>query len=357
MKQHIEYLARALELARIRRGFCAPNPAVGAVVVKEGQVLATDYHQGSGHAHAESQALEQLDKEISRGATLYVTLEPCCHWGKTPPCTQLLIERGIAAVFYGFKDPNPQVAGKGEQMLREAGIDCQPIFLESINEFYRSYAHWWQHKRPWVTAKLALSLDGKIAGIGGAPVNITGLELQTFTHQWRKQCDAILTTAKTIHADNPQLNVRLHGETYRKPIYILDSQLSLLPTAKIFTTAERITIFHQENIAAERLMQLSSLQAKCIGVSSTEQGLCLEEVMEHIGSDGVHDLWVEAGGKCFQTLITKKLVHSSFIYKGGKYLGEDAWPAFTEDFNIFSMNKNVHWQKLGNDEIYEMRWE
>lgn len=356
MKQHIEYLAQALELAHINRGFCAPNPAVGAIIVKTGKVLATGYHRGSGHAHAEIEALAQLSEAESQGATLYVTLEPCCHWGKTPPCTETLIKRGIKVVFYGFQDPNPQVAGKGMQRLQEAGIDCQRVFSAPIRDFYRSYAYWWQFKRPWVTAKLAVSSDGKIAGPGGSPVNITGTELQTFTHQWRKYSDAILTTAKTINADNPQLNVRLNGEIYRKSIYILDSQLSLMANAQIFTTAQRIIIFHKKAIDESKLKALQHAGANCVAVSADEQGLCLKEIMDFIGAEGVHDLWVEAGGRCFQALITKNLLHSSFIYKGKKYLGNDALSAFDNDFDVFATLKNSSWKKVGNDEVYETHW-
>ncbi|MGB6976420.1 MAG: bifunctional diaminohydroxyphosphoribosylaminopyrimidine deaminase/5-amino-6-(5-phosphoribosylamino)uracil reductase RibD, partial [Gammaproteobacteria bacterium] len=245
MQQPSHYLLEALELAELRRGFCAPNPAVGAVVVKQGRVLATGYHKASGQPHAEAEALGSLGDE-ARGATLYVTLEPCCHLGKkTPPCTELLIARGIREVYYGFTDPNPQVAGLGAQALQAAGIPCKHVPLASIDEFYQSYAHWWQTRQPWLTAKLALSLDGKIAGAKGKRMNITGAELQQYTHTLRHQADALLTTARTILNDDPQMNVRLGDKVIAKPLYIIDRELYLPLTARIWQTAKTICILHK----------------------------------------------------------------------------------------------------------------
>lgn len=352
MKQHNEYLSQALQLAALRRGFCAPNPAVGALLVKGNEILAQGYHLGSGHSHAEVEVLTPLGIEHSQGATLYVTLEPCCHWGKTPPCTELIIKQGIKKVFYGYADPNPLVAGKGAQQLREAGIECQLLNMDSITDFYRSYAHWWQYKTPWVTAKIALSLDGKIAGPQGNPVAITGAALQNFTHQWRKQSDAILTSAKTINADNPQLNVRLNGQTFRKPIYILDTHLSLSLNAQIFKTAEKIIIFHGPQIAAARLTALQALNAQCVAIPVDASGLNLSAVIKYIGNAGVHDLWVEAGGKCFAALITQKLVQRSFIYQSEKSLGTAAQAAFATDFNLAALLQHTHAQQFGNDKLY-----
>ena len=238
MNQHITYLRQALTLAEHRRGFCAPNPSVGAVVVKNNQVLASGSHWQGGAAHAEVAVLQQLSS-TAKGATLYVTLEPCCHWGKTPPCTDLIIRQQIAEVIYAMRDPNPQVSGQGERILQQAGISCQPVVVEEVTQFYQSYNHWVHSGKPWVTVKLAMSLDGKIAGEGGRPVAITGADLTTHTHQQRKRADAILTTGRTICYDNPQLNVRLVRESYGKPVYVLDRHLTLPLDAQIFDTAER----------------------------------------------------------------------------------------------------------------------
>lgn len=354
MANHIFYLTEALKLAQTRRGFCAPNPAVGALIVKEDRVLATGYHWGAGHAHAEIDALAKLKPEDSQGATLYVTLEPCCHWGKTPPCTTQIIARGIKEVFYGYQDPNPEVAGKGEKSLCQIGIPCTHVELPAINNFYQSYQRWLQTRRPNVTAKIALSLDGKIAGPQGQPLAITGETLRQYTHVQRKWHDAILTTAMTINRDNPQLNVRLQNESFAKPVFVLDSRLSLSLAAKIFTTAERLILFHQHDVDNLRLQQLKNLKVECIAVNRDHLGLNLIEVMEHIGAHGIHDLWVEAGGKCFQALLLAGLADRALLYVGAKWLGKNSQSAFADDFNIFARAKNIQWQNFSNDAVCEI---
>ncbi|MES2614668.1 MAG: bifunctional diaminohydroxyphosphoribosylaminopyrimidine deaminase/5-amino-6-(5-phosphoribosylamino)uracil reductase RibD, partial [Bdellovibrionota bacterium] len=234
---HEIFLERTLQLAESRRGFCAPNPSVGAVVVKNGKIIAEGFHWERGKPHAEIEALNKIGDE-AKGSHLYVSLEPCCHYGKTPPCTKAIIERGIAKVVYGFQDPNPIVCGKGEAQLRAAGVECQFHPTQSISHFYRSYSYWHKTKKPWVTLKIALSFDGKVSGPQGDPVQITGLECQKFTHENRKKSDAILTSAKTIICDNPQLNARIDNEINAKKVYILDRNLSLPLNAKIFKTAQ-----------------------------------------------------------------------------------------------------------------------
>src|SRR3990167_7826390 len=211
LSAHDYYLNEALVLAKKRRGFCAPNPSVGAVIVKNRKMIGSANHWAAGYFHAERQALMEIGKK-AKGASLYVTLEPCCHWGKTPPCTDIIIHSGIKKVFYAARDPNPIISGKGIQILKSAGILCEQIKLPAIDLFYQSYYYWTQHHLPWVTAKLAMSLDGKIAGPQGEPVSLTGAQLNTFTHQSRRESDAILTTVNTIIHDDPQMNVRLHDE-------------------------------------------------------------------------------------------------------------------------------------------------
>lgn len=349
MKTH-HYLEQALELAKIRRGFCAPNPSVGAVVVKDNQTIATGYHFAAGHPHAEVEALNKIN-DVAKDATLYVTLEPCCHREKkTPPCTDLIIERGIKKVIYAFRDPNPFVAGLGEKTLRDAGIECMQIALPEIDAFYQSYQYWWQTKKPFITAKLAISLDGKIAGANGERISITGAAAQQFTHQQRKQADAILTTAKTIHADNPLLNVRLDNSEYKKPIYILDSELNIPLDAKIFSTAKNITIFHKKNISSKKI------NARLIAVDHDDSNLNLTEIIGIIGGDGIHDLWIEAGGNCFSAFTQKHLLHHAFIYVAPKTLGTNAQPAFSTKQNLFKEVKKTSWQSLGDDVACEMWW-
>lgn len=358
MQDPLFYLKNALELAQIRRGFCAPNPAVGAIIVKNGEIIAEGFHHGSGTDHAEIDALKKINF-VAHNATLYVTLEPCCHQGKTPPCTDAIIKSGIKKVFFGFDDPNPKVSGKGMQQLINAGIPCEKIELPEINNFYQSYQFWWQHKRPFVTGKIALSLDGKIAGPGGKRVNITGKKLQEYTHQRRKKSDAILTTAKTIAQDNPQLNVRLENGNYRKPLYILDSHLSLSllsPGAQIFSTAERITVFHCEKAEQSNKKRLQTAGASCIEISQSETGLCLDAVLDEMGKEGIHDLWLEAGGRCFQAFAEANLLQQGFIYVAPKWLGSDAQSAFADIEKIFVNVKSLSWHTMGEDTYCKLIW-
>ncbi|MDX2164227.1 MAG: bifunctional diaminohydroxyphosphoribosylaminopyrimidine deaminase/5-amino-6-(5-phosphoribosylamino)uracil reductase RibD [Gammaproteobacteria bacterium] len=323
-----DYLRLALNLAQKWKGFCAPNPSVGAIVVKNGEVIAEGEHLGAGHPHAEVVALNHVEKDID-GATLYVTLEPCCHWGKTPPCTERIMQSGIRRVVYGFCDPNPQVSGAGDKTLQELGVDCHYVQLPEIDEFYESYAWWWKNKKPWVTAKLAISLDGKIAGKNGEPISITGQELKQFTHEWRKRSDAILTTARTIISDDPSLNARLYGEVIPKSVYIIDRNLEIPVSAKIFQTAKDVRVFQNES---------------------------LSEMLEKIAEDGVHDLWVEAGGQLFTSLLTEKLVQRAFVYVAPKIIGKGGVEGFISEQNIFRNAKDIRWENYGADVVCEMRW-
>jgi diaminohydroxyphosphoribosylaminopyrimidine deaminase/5-amino-6-(5-phosphoribosylamino)uracil reductase len=348
------YLRKALELAKIHRGFCAPNPSVGAVIVRAGLVVAAGYHTGPGNPHAEVDAIRKLPEGGARGATIYITLEPCCHFGRTPPCTDAIKKSGITRVVYGYRDPNPIVAGKGEAALTSVGIICEHMHLPEINNFYASYLHWHVTKKPFITAKIALSLDGKIAGKNDAPVQITGEPLNELTHYSRKKNDAILTTIRTVLQDDPQMNVRSSGQIYAKPLYVLDSDLRMPITAKVFTTTKSITIFHKEGAASERIAALTKAGARCIPVPHTADGLALENVISNIGADGVHDLWIEAGGKCFAAFTTMRLLQRAIIYIGSTWIGEGK-TAFADDFSFKLLHSgNLRWLQFGRDVMCEI---
>ncbi len=348
------YLQQALQQASINRGFCSPNPAVGAVIVNQaGQVIAQGTHRGPGTPHAEVDAIRQLST-IPPSATIYVTLEPCCHFGRTPPCTNAIIEAGIKKVIYGYKDPNPIVAGKGEKILHEAGVECELYQTPEIDAFYESYAYWHHTKKPWVTAKLAMTLDGKIAGAAGQPIKITGDETNQFTHQQRKLHDAILTTAKTILADDPQLNARIGETTIAKPIYILDRELRLPLDSRILTTAHSITVFYAASTNTSSLEALQKAGVKCIAVRTVDSRLDLAEVVSAIGTDGVHDLWIEAGGACFAAFHQAKLLNKSLIYIA-LHTQMNGQHAFTSQMD-FREAKKITYKQIGNDNLCEMRW-
>jgi diaminohydroxyphosphoribosylaminopyrimidine deaminase/5-amino-6-(5-phosphoribosylamino)uracil reductase len=287
----------------------------------------------------------------AENATLYVTLEPCCHYGRTPPCVDAIKAAKIKNVFFGFKDPNPLVAGKGQQILIEAGIPCEKIDLSAIDIFYRSYKYWFLHKLPWVTLKLAITLDGKIAHEDSAPAQISGEELQIFTHHLRLQSDAILSTINTIIHDDPQLNVRLSDGVIAKNIYLLDSQLRLPLSSKIIHTAKNLTLFHTKDYDHENHAALCAAGVRCIQVLGSIDGVDIKSVIKQIGADGVHDLWVEAGSHCFNNLFYAKLIDEIYFYIAPKTLGAQAKSVFftpthfTEHFNV------IQWDVFGEDVV------
>ncbi len=348
----IIFLQKALALANLYRGFCAPNPAVGAIIVDtKGNILGTGVHQGYGFPHAEIEALK-LTKN-AKGATLYVTLEPCCHYGKTPPCIDTIIAAGITQVFYGYQDPNPIISGKGELLLKQAGIKCQQVPVPEINQFYQSYQYWQEHKKPFITAKIAFSLNGKIAKSNGKPLSLTGKALQKLTHANRKMSDAILTTAKTIHFDNPQLNVREEQIIIAKPIYILDSSLKINPNATIFKTAKSITLFHSTHCHPSAIKAMTHLGARCISITKNNDGLSLHEIIVKIGADGVHDLWVEAGGKCLFSLMKEQQLQKLLLYIAPKWIAAGQ-TAFNEQAEYDFNTKSIRWQQYDNDLVGEI---
>lgn len=349
-------LLKALSLAELGKGQCAPNPAVGAVIVSPaGELVATGYHQGVGKPHAEIEALKNASIS-AEGMTIYVTLEPCCHWGKTPPCTDALIQAGIKRVVYGYRDPNPLVSGKGIAQLTEQGIHCEHLPLPQINAFYASYQHWHETKQPLVTAKIALSLDGKIAGKAGKPIRITGDALQELTHFHRKTTDAILTTAKTIKNDNPQLNARYKEMVIPKRLYVLDSQLILPENAAVFATTASITVFHAREVSAERQQALANQGVRCIPVDAHEKGLNLMEVVQQIGLDGVHDLWVEAGGKCFSSFVINKLLRRALVYIAPRWVGEGV-AAFADDFPMDELHAgSLSWRQFEKEMVLDIHY-
>ena len=347
------YLKRALKLAEIRRGFCASNPAVGAILVKNNKIISIGFHKRSGLPHAEVEAINSAG-ENAKGADLYVTLEPCCHYGKTPPCTELIIKTGIKKVYYGLSDPNPNVFNKGAQALKQAGINCFLVELSEIKSFYGSYCYWMLNKRPWTTIKLALSLDGKIAGVKHEPVALTGEELKFYTHEFRKKSDALLTTINTILQDNPQLNVRLANEIIKKPIYILDSNLRLPLDVRVHQTAEKLVIFHEESADKKRKLALTERNVRCVEIRKAKEGLDLEEILSAIGADGIHDLWVEVGKKCFQSFLYKQLVHRALIYIAPKILGDQAVSAFQMPFSF--QGHSVQWRQVGQDVVCDIKF-
>lgn len=347
---------RALELAASRRGFCAPNPSVGAVVAKNGRVLAEGHHPGPGYTHAERDALDKLDKTASKNATLYVTLEPCSHHGRTPPCTDIIIEKGLSRVIYGYNDPNPTVQAQGAQTLQLAGIECEKLDIVEIDKFYASYHYWTRTRMPYVTAKLALSLDGRTAKADGGPVRLTNTRANEYTHYSRLHSDAILTTADTIIADDPRLDARTAGQNHAKTIYIIDSYLRTPPESQIFNSARHCILLHLPDADLGRKCRLMQGGVSFKTIDQGQSGhISLASALYLIGQNGVHDLWVEAGGRLFQALKKRGLLNRSLFYITPIWLGNDYKHAF-ESFDGLNNALSIRWSALEQDGLCDIEW-
>ncbi len=351
---HEDHLLQALNLAALGKGHCAPNPAVGAVVVNNGQIVGQGYHRAAGTPHAEIHAIREAGA-TSQGASLYVTLEPCCHHGRTPPCTEAILAAGIRHVYFGHLDPNPHVAGKGQAWLREQGITCELLPFAAIDNFYRSYDHWTLQHTPWITAKLALSLDGKIAGPAGQPAAITRSALQIFTHQRRRHADAILTSVRTVLYDDPRLNVRLHDQIIPKKIYVLDRKLRFPSHAKLLQTATDITVFYEATSDHAALARVTDLGIRCISLPCAHNRLDLAAARFYIGRDGIHDLWVEAGGQVFTSLLHARLLNEAYLYVALKSLGAEATSAFTTPLDFMQYFQEVSVSLQDSDLVCHLR--
>ena len=249
-------MERAIELAKRARGFTSPNPMVGAVIVKDGKVIGEGYHERCGELHAERNALASLT-ESAEGATIYVTLEPCCHYGKTPPCTEAIIEHKLAKVVIGSRDPNPLVSGKGAAILRKAGIEVVEDFMrEECDAINPIFFHYITTKRPYVAMKYAMTMDGKIATRTGASKWITGEAARNHVQTLRHAYKGIMVGIGTVLADNPMLNCRMQGGI--DPVRIVcDTHLRIPMDCQIVQTADTIeTILATSTNEKEKIDQL-----------------------------------------------------------------------------------------------------
>lgn len=341
---HQQFLEHTLRLARTRRGFCAPNPSVGSIIVSDNKVIAEGYHDGPGTPHAEIMALQQVNHPLNN-ATMYVSLEPCSHWGKTPPCFDAIVKSGIKQVIFAYSDPNPLTKKINIiDAFHQKGITCQQIRHEGIEAFYQSYHYWMLNKRPYVTAKIAQSLDGKIGGANRERVKLTEEPLDKLTHQYRFASDMILTTADTIIQDDPKLNVRFKKNVYHKTIVILDRTLKLSGNEKVFKNAKKVIRFYDKNMKIELMDDEKTTH---FPVSSYEDKLELMEVFQVLGELGCHDVWIEAGGTLFTHCLQRKLLNRVLLYIVPSYLGEHTFSAYQSDsLYHFSDKAKVTWQVM-----------
>lgn len=320
------YMERAIELAKKGVGFTNPNPMVGAVIVKDGRIIGEGYHERCGSLHAERNAIASLT-ESAQGATIYVTLEPCCHYGKTPPCTEAIIEQKIARVVIGSKDPNPLVAGKGAEMLREAGIEVVEDFCrEACDAVNPVFFHYITKKTPYVAMKYAMTADGKIATKSGASKWITGQKAREHVQSLRHRYMGIMAGIGTVVKDNPMLNCRMEGG--KDPIRIIcDDNMRIPLDCQIVQTAKEIpTILaikkqqFSEDLEKKK-KKLLEFGIEIMEIPEKGNYLDLQELMRQLGEKGIDSILLEGGGILNESALKAGIVQKVYVYVAPKLFG------------------------------------
>jgi diaminohydroxyphosphoribosylaminopyrimidine deaminase/5-amino-6-(5-phosphoribosylamino)uracil reductase len=321
------FMELALALGRRGQGRTWPNPAVGAVVVKDGVIVGRGWTQPGGRPHAEPEALKRAG-EAARGATLYVTLEPCSHFGKSPPCADAIIAAGIARVVSAIEDPNPEVAGQGHARMRAAGITVDVgLCAEQAAHDHAGHFRRVRDKRPHVILKLAVSSDDKIGAAGGKPVAITGEAARARVHLLRAQCDAILVGIGTVRADDPSLTCRLPGMEARSPVrVVLDRGLRISGSSKLVHTARETPLWVMTSDLSEApaAMKLGAAGAQVMRVATSTApppGLDLMAVLHALADKGITRLMVEGGARVASSFISAGLADEVWLLRGPEAIG------------------------------------
>ncbi|NNI50922.1 bifunctional diaminohydroxyphosphoribosylaminopyrimidine deaminase/5-amino-6-(5-phosphoribosylamino)uracil reductase RibD [Pasteurella multocida] len=357
--QDVVYMQMALELAEKGQFTTTPNPSVGCVLVKDGIIVGRGFHVKAGEAHAEVMALREAG-ENARGATAYVTLEPCSHFGRTPPCAQGLIDAGVVKVVSAMCDPNPQVAGRGLSMLSDAGIESAVgLLAEKAEWLNRGFLKRMRTGRPYVQLKMAMSLDGRTAMANGESKWITGELARADVQAERAKASAILSTSATVLADDPLLNVRWQQlpdkvkadytqAQLRQPVrVILDSQHRVQPSRRLFSLSSPVWLVSQTT------RSLLEFPAHCEQIQLSASTNALADLMAELGQRQINTLWIEAGATLAGALIEAKLVDELIIYIAPKLLG-DAARGLCKLPHLSTLAEASLWQlhsieKLGDD--------
>ena len=330
--QDVTFMQLALDLAKQGEFTTTPNPSVGCVLVKDGKVVGKGFHAKAGEPHAEVMALREAG-ENARGATAYVTLEPCSHFGRTPPCAKGLVEAGVSKVIAAMCDPNPQVAGKGLQILSDAGIQSAVGLLEeNAEQLNKGFLKRMRTGKPFVQLKLAMSIDGKTAMASGESKWITSAQARADVQQYRAKASAILSTSQTVLADDPSLNVRWEElpsdvkagyaqEKLRQPVrVILDSSHKVRSDFKVFSTESPVWLVGEDNYPLTGFPVFTEY----LQLDRNQGETRLQALMAELGKRQINTLWVEAGATLAGALIAENLVDELIIYMAPKLLGDQA---------------------------------
>lgn len=344
-------MASALQLARRGLNTTHPNPRVGCVIARDGQVVGTGWHEKAGEAHAEINALRDAG-EKALGGTAYVTLEPCSHSGRTPPCTQALVRAKIARVVFAVEDPNPDVSGSGSQFLQKAGLEVQSglmsVQAEALNQgfFKRMRTH-----LPWVRIKLAQSMDGHISLANGSSQWISSPESRADVQRWRASSDAILTGIGTVLADDPSLNVRGEMNARQPARIIVDSHWRTPAKARLLGLPGEILIAGLDLATVPE--ELKDTSANCVIVPASNGRVDLRVLLAELGQRGFNEIQVEAGATLCGSLVEQGLVDEFLIYQAPIILGGGAVSPFALP-RLDNMDHRVHleWvdtRRIGKD--------
>ena len=315
-----EFMARALRLAESGLYSATPNPRVGCVLVRDGSIVGEGWHEKAGGPHAEVHALQSAG-DLARGAAAYVTLEPCSHHGRTPPCCEALLAAGIERVVAAMQDPNPLVAGQGLAWLRDAGlaVDCG-LLANEARELNIGFVSRMERGRPWVRLKAAASLDGRTALENGSSQWITGPDARRDGHRWRARACAILTGIGTVRDDDPQLTVR-DVDTARQPLrVVVDSRLEIDPSARVLQGERVLVVAAVENHLLASIIEARG--AEVIFLPNDAGKVDLQALMRELAKRGINELHVEAGFKLNGSLLREGLVDELVLYLAPSLIGD-----------------------------------
>lgn len=364
------FMRMAIRLARKGAGRTRPNPAVGAVIVKKNRIVSRGYHKRAGAAHGEAVALGSATPGVLKGATLYVTLEPCCHRGRTPPCTDAIKGSGIRSVVIGSVDPNPMVSGSGIKALKRAGIEVVTGVLadecRAINDWYFKYI---TTKTPFVTLKLASSLDGKIATAEGQSRWITGLKSRGLVHRMRSGVDAVMVGVGTVLKDDPRLTVRLARGPDPARV-VLDSGLRIPLKAKVFDNlgeggkggegrggGGRLIIFTTGRAPKDKIKRVLETGAELRVLPATKNGVGIKRALKELGKMGISTLLIEGGSRVAASALGRGAVDKLAIFFSPMILGRDALASVGElgvkGLSMAPRIKRMTVRRIGDDLLVE----
>lgn len=353
-----KYMLRAIELAMKGEGSVNPNPLVGAVIVKNNKIIGEGYHKRYGDNHAEVNAFENAKEDV-KGATMYVTLEPCSHYGKTPPCAKRVIEEGINKIIIGSNDPNPLVSGKGIEMMRKAGIEVVTEFLkekcDEINEVFMKYI---VDKKPYVLMKCAMFLDGKIATVTGDSKYISSEESRAEVHRLRNKYKGIMVGVNTIINDNPKLTCRLEGGRNPIPI-VVDSNLRTPIDSYIVKNANELnTIIATISNDDDRKNEYINKGVNVIQVNSENNRVDLNDLMDKLGKLKIDGILLEGGAELNYSALESKIVDKVCMYIAPKIIGGKEAKTPVSGSGILSLKqayclKDMNIRKVGCDVVIE----